>query len=70
MNSVLQALSACTLLTRYFLGGRYEEDLNRDNTVGTGGKLAEAYAALMKRIWHAPARTRCVAIVCMFLHPR
>lgn len=51
MNSMLQCLSFSVPLTDYFLRGEYENDLNRKNPLGTGGKLAEAYAALINDIW-------------------
>ncbi|GBG33620.1 Ubiquitin carboxyl-terminal hydrolase, putative [Hondaea fermentalgiana] len=51
MNSMLQCLSFTLPLTDYFLRGEYEADLNRKNPLGTGGKLAEAYAGLIKEIW-------------------
>lgn len=55
MNSSLQALSAAWPLTRYFLSPReWEADLNRRNPLGSGGRLARAYAALMRELWLSP----------------
>lgn len=51
MNSSLQALSACWPLTSYFLRGQWKEELNPTNTMGTKGKLAAAYAELMRELW-------------------
>jgi hypothetical protein len=51
MNSSLQALSACFPLTSYFLRGEWEKELNRANAMGSGGRLAAAYAILMQDIW-------------------
>ncbi len=51
MNSALQALSHTVPLTRHFLSGAYKPDLNPDNPLGTGGKLADAYAAVLKDMW-------------------
>lgn len=51
MNSALQALSHTVPLTRHFLSGAYKSDLNPDNPLGTGGKLADAYAAVLKDMW-------------------
>lgn len=51
MNSSLQCLSATIPLTDYFLGYDYRSEINKDNFLGTGGKLAVAYAELMKQMW-------------------
>ena len=51
MNSALQCLSQTPVLTAYFLSGRYKSDINRDNPIGTGGELAEAYADLVRKLW-------------------
>jgi len=51
MNSMLQCMSFTLPLTNYFLRRDYEDELNRKNPLGTGGKLAEAYAGLIHSIW-------------------
>lgn len=51
INSSLQCLSATIPLTDYFLGYDYRSEVNKDNVLGTGGKLVEAYAELMKTMW-------------------
>lgn len=51
LNSSLQCLSATIPLTDYFLGYDYRKELNVSNPLGTGGKLAIAYAELMKAMW-------------------
>ncbi|KAL3942542.1 MAG: hypothetical protein SGBAC_003288 [Bacillariaceae sp.] len=51
INSSLQCLSATIPLTDYFLGFDYRSEINEDNFLGTGGKLATAYAELMKKMW-------------------
>jgi ubiquitin carboxyl-terminal hydrolase 4/11/15 len=51
MNSVLQSLSHATPLTRFFLTGRFKSDLNTDNPIGAGGKLALAYETVMRELW-------------------
>jgi len=48
MNSAIQCLSHTEVLTRHFLSNKYEDDLNVDNPLGTGGKLANDYGALLK----------------------
>lgn len=40
MNSSIQCLSNTLCMTKYFLDGGFREDLNEDNVLGTGGKLA------------------------------
>ncbi|KAG7353025.1 ubiquitin carboxyl-terminal hydrolase [Nitzschia inconspicua] len=51
LNSSLQCLSATIPLTDYFLGYDYRSEINKDNFLGTGGKLVVAYAELMKEMW-------------------
>eukprot|EP00980_Cylindrotheca_fusiformis_P022862 scaffold9857_cov127-Cylindrotheca_fusiformis.AAC.8 len=51
MNSALQCLSHATPLTRHFLSNKFKSDINTNNPLGTGGKLAVAYDAVMKEIW-------------------
>ena len=54
MNSALQCLSHATPLTRHFLSNKYKADVNTTNPLGTGGKLARAYEAVLKDIWLKP----------------
>ena len=51
MNSSLQCLTHTVPLMRTFLTGDYRHDLNRDNPLGLGGKLAAAYGNLMVKLW-------------------
>lgn len=51
MNSGLQCLSNTPELTKYFLFGYYRSDLNYDNPDGLQGKLALAYANLLREMW-------------------
>lgn len=51
MNSGLQCLSNTALLTKYFLMDFYKTDINKDNPLGMSGKLAKAYAGLVKDMW-------------------
>ena len=51
MNSGLQCLSNTGLLTKYFLMDFYKTDINKDNPLGMSGKLAKAYAGLVKDMW-------------------
>jgi len=51
MNSTLQCLAHTEPLSRYFLTGEFQNDLNRDNPLGTGGKLAMEFARLLADMW-------------------
>jgi len=51
MNSALQCMSNTTELTKYFLFGLHKNEINYDNPLGTKGRLATAYAKLMKELW-------------------
>lgn len=51
MNSALQCLSNCKPLTLFFLEGHHLAQLNRENPLGTGGILAEAYGHLLRELW-------------------
>ncbi|GLB43409.1 putative peptidase C19 family protein [Lyophyllum shimeji] len=51
MNSALQCLAHNKELTDYFLTGLYQEELNPDNPLGMHGAIAEAFGALLHRIW-------------------
>ena len=51
MNSGLQCLSNTEELTKYFLSKTYKNDINSNNPLGLGGKLAKAYASLLEDIW-------------------
>ncbi|KAI0077704.1 cysteine proteinase [Panus rudis PR-1116 ss-1] len=51
MNSAIQCLAHTQELTEYFLTGVYEEELNPDNPLGMQGAIANAFGALLRRIW-------------------
>ena len=51
MNSALQCLSNCFQLTKYFLTNLYNNELNNENKLGTGGKICETYRNLLKKMW-------------------
>ncbi|KAJ7463408.1 hypothetical protein B0H11DRAFT_2052838 [Mycena galericulata] len=55
MNSALQCLAHEPELADYFLNGVYQEELNPDNPLGMHGAIAEAFGALLQRIWAASA---------------
>jgi ubiquitin carboxyl-terminal hydrolase 4/11/15 len=52
MNSSLQCLSNCKILTNYFLQDYYKPFVNRKNSIGSKGKIVEAYAELIKHLWY------------------
>lgn len=51
MNSILQCLSNTQPITTLFTSDRYKDELNYNNPLGHGGKLAQVYAQLIKDIW-------------------
>lgn len=51
MNSALQCLAHSKELTEYFLTGVFQDELNPDNPLGMHGAIAEAFGALLQRIW-------------------
>lgn len=51
MNSTLQCLAHTEPLRRYFCSGAYQNDLNRENPLGTGGELATTFAELLCEMW-------------------
>lgn len=38
-----------------FLSGRYQVDINTDNPLGQGGKLAHSFGSLMEKLWQVGA---------------
>ncbi|KAE8238663.1 hypothetical protein A4X13_0g8425, partial [Tilletia indica] len=51
MNSALQCLSNTKELQQYFSSGAYSSELNPDNPLGQGGALAQAFGALLNKLW-------------------
>lgn len=51
MNSALQCLVHTEELSEYFLTGVYKDELNPDNPLGMQGAIAEAFGALLQRLW-------------------
>eukprot|EP00934_Nitzschia_sp_Nitz4_P002136 Nitzschia sp. Nitz4//scaffold46_size129759//49937//53329//NITZ4_003499-RA/size129759-snap-gene-0.24-mRNA-1//-1//CDS//3329552589//2136//frame0 len=51
LNSIIQCLNHIEPLTQYFLTGNYSKDMNRQNPLGSGGKVANAYASLLQKVW-------------------
>jgi ubiquitin C-terminal hydrolase len=51
MNSALQCMSATAPLRRFFLTGRYQNDINKANPLGCGGELALVFGELLDALW-------------------
>jgi ubiquitin carboxyl-terminal hydrolase 8 len=51
LNSIVQCLNHIEPLTLYFMKGAYMKDLNRANPLGSGGRVATAYAGLLREMW-------------------
>ena len=51
MNSSIACISNCTELTCYFLSGDYQKDINKENRLGMGGKLAKSWGSLLQQYW-------------------
>ncbi len=52
MNTAIQCLSNCKILTNYFLQDYYIPFINRTNTIGSKGKIVESYAEVIKHLWY------------------
>ena len=52
MNTSLQCLSNCQILTNYFLNDYYIPFVNKNNPIGSKGKLVESYVELIKHLWY------------------
>eukprot|EP00804_Cyclotella_cryptica_P029210 CCRYP_011647-RC/>CCRYP_011647-RC protein AED:0.05 eAED:0.05 QI:124/1/1/1/1/1/6/1079/1337 len=51
MNSILQCINHINPITQYFLKGDYIKDVNKNNPLGSGGRVATAYASFLNEIW-------------------
>ncbi|CAH1784497.1 unnamed protein product [Owenia fusiformis] len=64
MNSVIQVLANTRELRDFFIDGAFQKEINSDNPLGSQGKLAVAFAVLMKTLWsgkhysYAPAKLK------------
>ncbi|XP_029994128.1 ubiquitin carboxyl-terminal hydrolase 19 isoform X2 [Sphaeramia orbicularis] len=67
MNSVIQSLSNTRELRDYFLDRAFESEINCNNPLGTGGRLAIGFAVLLRALWkgthHAFQPSKLKAIV-------
>ena len=55
VNSAVQCISYMPLLRSYLLSAQYKAtgDLNKDNPLGTGGRLLEEFSDLLRAMWSA-----------------
>jgi ubiquitin C-terminal hydrolase len=51
MNSSLQCVTACAALRAFLSSDKYEGQINRNNPLGMGGRIAKAMALLVQRMW-------------------
>ena len=51
MNSILQSMAHCPILTTYFLSSAYLKEINRTNPLGWNGRIAEEYGSLLQQYW-------------------
>ncbi|KDR08685.1 Ubiquitin carboxyl-terminal hydrolase 4, partial [Zootermopsis nevadensis] len=51
MNSVLQCMSNCPPITKYFLNEEHFSELNEENPLGMKGEIAKAFGELIKTMW-------------------
>eukprot|EP00397_Hematodinium_sp_SG-2012_P001859 GEMP01001864.1.p1 GENE.GEMP01001864.1~~GEMP01001864.1.p1 ORF type:complete len:819 (+),score=183.47 GEMP01001864.1:290-2746(+) len=57
MNAGLQCLAHVEPVAAYFLTSKYKQEINATNPLGTGGKLATAFAQFLKQIWRPPDKS-------------
>ncbi|ELT99007.1 hypothetical protein CAPTEDRAFT_129894 [Capitella teleta] len=57
MNSAVQCVSNTRILTQYFTGGMHLYELNRSNTLGMKGHIAQRYGELIKDLWSGTAKS-------------
>ena len=51
MNSAIQCLSNCELLTKYFLSTYYKREINSTSKYSSGGKIVNSYVELLEKLW-------------------
>jgi ubiquitin C-terminal hydrolase len=51
LGSAVQCLAHLSLFAQYFRGGKFGEDINRKSRLGTQGRVAAAFGALVEQIW-------------------
>jgi len=51
LNSILQCINHIEPITQYFLKGNYIKEINKTNPLGSGGRVATAYASFLNDVW-------------------
>ncbi|VDK35964.1 unnamed protein product [Taenia asiatica] len=51
MNSAIQCIASVAPLRNYFITDRFEDHINSENKLGSGGNIARAFARLMHQMW-------------------
>lgn len=51
MNSAIQCIASVAPLRNYFIADRFEDHINSENKLGSGGNIARAFARLMRQMW-------------------
>jgi ubiquitin carboxyl-terminal hydrolase 8 len=51
MNSILQCLNQIKPITSFFLKGEYLKEMNKNNPLGSGGRISTAYASFLNDVW-------------------
>jgi len=51
MNSILQCINHIKPITQYFLKGDYVKEINKHNPLGSGGRVATAYASFLADVY-------------------
>ncbi|PFX27615.1 Ubiquitin carboxyl-terminal hydrolase 19 [Stylophora pistillata] len=57
LNSIIQCLANTRPLRDFFLYEQFKEDINTENPLGTGGRLALIFADLMRNLWSGKDRS-------------
>ena len=51
MNSILQCLNQIKPITNFFLKGDYLKEINKNNPLGSGGRISTAYSSFLNDVW-------------------
>jgi len=51
LNTILQCLIHCPILIRYFIRNEFLADLNKENPLGSQGRVAHAFAEFSADVW-------------------
>uniref|UniRef100_A0A1B6KHF6 Ubiquitin carboxyl-terminal hydrolase n=2 Tax=Graphocephala atropunctata TaxID=36148 RepID=A0A1B6KHF6_9HEMI len=62
LNSIVQCLSNCEPITKYFLDKKHEREINETNPLGKAGLIASSFADVISMMWsglHATTVPHC-----------